>query len=202
MSDIDQDKISEALGSKVRPADSAQFGQFGLGRLHGQRNEEDLAHRVADLAAELEKERREHLATQELHERSMRMIEEAIGPTRDLFEGWRAEVSAKAIASIVSQLSTCIEQLAAAEKRVAYFDDPTPLTAEIVMEMLPANCNVGKPWESGDYAGLLTINWFESLKTRGTLRVSSTPLDISDIGTLGAFRRLATGIGIQLKEDV
>ena len=53
-------------------------------------------------------------------------------------------MSAKAIASIVSQLSTCIEQLAAAEKRVVT-DDPTPLTAEIVMEMLPANCNVGKP---------------------------------------------------------
>ena len=41
----------------------------------------------AELTASLAAEKREHLATQELHERSMRMIEDAIGEYRDAFCG-------------------------------------------------------------------------------------------------------------------
>lgn len=91
-----------------------------------------------------------------------------------------------------------IEQIEVMRAEATAFNDPTPLTPEKVMEMLPANCNVGKEYESGDCKGLLVVNWYESLKTKGTIWFGATPVDVAEIRTLGNFRKLLSGLQIQI----
>ena len=63
MSDIDWTRSAKHSAARVRPADSAQFGQFGPQTSRPAQRRRP-AHRVADPPPSLKKERREHLATQ------------------------------------------------------------------------------------------------------------------------------------------
>ena len=134
--------------------------------------------RIADLRDQLDREKREHLATQELHERSMRMIEDAVGPDRDKFDGWRAEVSAKAIADL--------------RAKVAKFEDETPVDEAWLREQFgePGNWFGELFWAIAPYAKACVADDGIEIVV-GLQRVSTNP-------TRGQLAKLIDGLGVRV----
>jgi len=150
----------------------------------------DLTRELVEARAECEREKREHLATQELHERSMRMIEDAIGPTRALHDGWRAEASAKAIASIVSQLADCIERLAEAKAQAAAFADAIVPTEEWLIETLGEGTDhhyYGRTWTFANGLGI-------QFQNGGCWLIDQAWKSITKIFTRGQLLHLLTAL--------
>ena len=83
-----------------------------------------------------------------------------------------------------------------AERRLAYFDDATPLTGE----WCEANGAKHKDGYGWIFKGPKQLELIVTLE-RVYVHFGYSSILVMTNPTLGAFRRLATGLGIQLKED-
>jgi hypothetical protein len=182
------DRLAKADADDLaKMRDGTKLTRYGLVEIIAYQQQE-----IAEARAECEKEKREHLATQELHERSMRMIEDAIGPTRALHDGWRAEASAKAIASIVSQLADCIERLAEAKAQAAAFADAIVPTEEWLIETLGDGTDhhyYGRTWTFANGFGI-------QFQNGGCWLIDQAWKSIAKIFTRGQLRHLLTALAI------
>ena len=158
---------------------------------------------LAELRRKLAAEHREHLATQELHERSMRMIEEAIGATLALHDGWRAQKAANAIRSIAEQLAEAIDS------RVERFNDATAVD-EAALRGVFGNCGCDR--YEGDYGASFYFNrdddpsfaaHFSIRKRDGSVLVNQLATKIGcisgmEITSVGQLRHLLAGLGCEV----